>query len=160
MGRHHYDSELVSISVSASESILTFPRVTFVGYVACISVGVQYGIGKKFADVPPADYSKAIMWEAIGQGICIMGIAASKGSVAIFLLRIVLKKWHVAVLWFCIVSTTILCIITTTLLYLQCKPTAFLWDHTILGGYCWLNFTPVGLSMGGTYIYSIGLNTC
>lgn len=89
------------------------------------------------------------MWEAIGQGICILGIAASKGSVAIFLLRIVLRKWHIAVLWFCIVSTTIMCALTTTLLFLQCKPTAFLWDRTIAGGTCWLDFTKVGLSMGG-----------
>jgi len=74
--------------------------------------------------------------------------AASKSSVALFLLRIVLKKWHIALLWFVITSTTLLCIITTTLLYVQCKPTAFLWDHTIEGGYCWLNFTQVGLTMG------------
>ena len=99
------------------------------------------------------DYSKSIMWEAIGQGICIMGIAASKWSVAIFLLRIVLKKWHIALLWFCIASTGVLCIITTMLLYMQCRPTAFLWDQTIEGGYCWLNFTPVGLNMGGMYIH-------
>jgi hypothetical protein len=107
-------------------------------------------VGRKTADIVrlDLDYSKAIMWGAIGQGICIMGIAASKGSVAIFLLRIVLKKWHIALLWFCITSTTLLCIITTTLLFMQCKPTAFLWDQTIEGGYCWLNFTQVGLTMG------------
>jgi hypothetical protein len=91
------------------------------------------------------------MWEAIGQGICILGIALSKSSVAVFLLRIVVRRWHVYVLWFCIVSTSILCIITTTLLFLQCKPTAFLWDHSIEGGVCWLNFTHVGLSMGGKF---------
>jgi hypothetical protein len=104
-------------------------------------------------------YSKAIMWEAIGQAICIMGIAASKGSVAIFLLRIVLKKWHIAVLWFCIVSTTVLCVITTTLLFVQCKPTAFLWDQTIEGGYCWLSFTQVGLVMGGMYLPSLFMSS-
>ncbi|KAJ4299640.1 hypothetical protein N0V90_004886 [Kalmusia sp. IMI 367209] len=123
-------------------------KATFVGYVAAISVGIMYGIGKKYATVEPTNYSKAIMWEAIGQGICIMGIAASKSSVAVFLLRIVVTKWHKALLWFCIVSTTILCIITTTLLFLQCRPAAFLWDPTIEGGYCWLNFTRVGLTMG------------
>jgi hypothetical protein len=125
-------------------------KMTLIGYVGCISVGVTHGVGRKTADIVrlDLDYSKAIMWEAIGQGICIMGIAASKGSVAIFLLRIVLKKWHIALLWFCITSTTVLCIITTTLLFMQCKPTAFLWDQTIEGGYCWLNFTQVGLTMG------------
>jgi hypothetical protein len=98
-----------------------------------------------------ADYSKAIQWEAIGQGICILGIAASKSSVALFLLRIVIKKWHIAVLWAIIALTTILCIITTTLLFLQCKPAAFLWDRTIEGGVCWLDFEKVGLTMGCTF---------
>ena len=116
--------------------------------MACVSVGTSYGVGKKFAAVPRGDYSKAIMWEAIGQAICIMGIAASKGSVALFLLRIVIYRWHVIALWFCIVSTTIMCTITTTLLFVQCRPTAFLWDQTIEGGKCWLNFTVVGLTMG------------
>jgi hypothetical protein len=51
-----------------------------------------------------------------------MDLAASKGSVAIFLLRIVLTKWHVALHRFCIV-------ITTMLLFVSCKPTAFLCDH-------------------------------
>jgi hypothetical protein len=124
-----------------------------VGYVGCISVGITYGVGKRTLDIVRLDlnYSKAIMWEAIGQGICIMGISVSKASVAIFLLRIVVKKWHVALLWACIASTTILCIITTTLLFVQCKPSAFLWDRTIEGGYCWLNFTRVGLAMGCKY---------
>lgn len=111
-------------------------------------MGVQYGIGKKFAAVPPADYSKAIMWEAIGQAICIMGIAASKSSVAVFLLRIVILKWHKWLLWFCIISTTIWCTITTILLFCQTTPTAFLWDRTIVGGKQNFNFTPIGLSMG------------
>ena len=101
-------------------------QITFIGYVGCITVGVQYGIGKRYADVPPEDYSKAIMWEVIGQAICIMGIAASKSSVAVLLLRIVVLKWHRWLLWFCIVSTTTWCTVTTVLLFLQSKPTAFL----------------------------------
>ena len=88
------------------------------------------------------------MWEAIGQAICIMGIAASKSSVAVFLLRIVILKWHKALLWFCIISTTIWCTVTTVLLFVQTTPVAFLWDRTIVGGRQNFNFTPAGLSMG------------
>ncbi|KAF1967959.1 hypothetical protein BU23DRAFT_481807 [Bimuria novae-zelandiae CBS 107.79] len=121
---------------------------TFIGYVVCITVGVSYGLGKKHAAVLPEDYSKAVMWEAIGQGICIMGIAASKSSVAVFLLRIVVEKWHKALLWFCIASTTVWCTVTTILLFVQCEPAAFLWDREIEGGVQRFDFTPVGLCMG------------
>ncbi|OAK94201.1 hypothetical protein IQ06DRAFT_330277 [Phaeosphaeriaceae sp. SRC1lsM3a] len=145
-----YTRHYIVRNIGWDDVLMIVNLVAFIGYVGCISVGVTYGVGKKTADILrlELDYSKAIMWEAIGQGVCIMGIAASKSSVAIFLLRIVLRRWHIALLWFCIISTTVLCIITTTLLFVQCKPSAFLWDRTIEGGYCWLNFTQVGLSMG------------
>jgi hypothetical protein len=120
--------------------------------VISTSIGVTYGVGKKAAVVPAADYKKAIMWEAIGQGICIMGIAASKGAVALFLLRIVVHRWHIVLLRFCIISTTILCTITTIMLYAQCKPMAFLWDRTIEGGVCWLAFTDLAISTAGKSI--------
>jgi len=91
------------------------------------------------------------MWEVIGQGICILGIAISKASVALFLLRIVVLRWHKMLLWLCIIITSALCVITTILLFVQCKPAAFLWDTSIEGGYCWLKFTPVGITTGGTF---------
>lgn len=134
--------------LSFGKAIIDGLQITFIGYAGCINVGITYGIGKKSAAVPLEDYSKAIMWEAIGQGVCIMGIAASKSSVAVFLLRIVVLKWHKALLWLCIVSTTIWCIVTTTLLFLQCSPTAFIWDRSIAGGFQRYDFTPVGLAMG------------
>jgi len=145
-----YTRQYIVRNIGWDDVLMLVNLATFIGYVGCVSVGITYGVGKQTADIVRLDlnYSKSIMWEAIGQGICIMGIAASKGSVALFLLRIVIKRWHIAILWFCIASTTVLCIITTTLLYTQCVPSAFLWDQTIEGGYCWLNFTEVGLTMG------------
>ncbi|KAJ4991168.1 hypothetical protein SVAN01_03296 [Stagonosporopsis vannaccii] len=124
--------------------------VTFIAFIAATSVGISHGVGKKTEDIIRLglDNSKAIYWEAIGQGICIMGIAVSKAAIALFLLRIVLRKWHIALLWSVTISTAIFSTITTALLFLQCKPVAFLWDHTIPGGYCPINFTDVGLSMG------------
>jgi hypothetical protein len=53
-------------------------------------------------------------------------------------------------LWGTIITTTLLCCITSVLLFVQCAPVSFLWDHTIDGGYCWLNFTDVALTMGGS----------
>jgi hypothetical protein len=78
-----------------------------------------------------------------------MGIAVSKAAIALFLLRIVVRKWHIALLWSVMISTLIFSTITTALLFLQCKPVSFLWNPTIPGGHCPINFTDVGLSMGG-----------
>jgi hypothetical protein len=91
------------------------------------------------------------MWEVIGQGICILGIAASKASVALFLLRIVTARYQKTLLWTCIIVTSLLCMITTILLFVQCRPAAYLWDQNIPRGYCWLNFTPLGITTGGMF---------
>lgn len=89
-----------------------------------------------------------------------MGIAVSKASVALLLLRIVVKKWHIYLLWATIATTTLLCCITTTLLFLQCSPAAFLWDRDTDGGFCWLNFTDVALVMGGSFSWPISYKHC
>ncbi|KAF9690697.1 hypothetical protein EKO04_011492 [Ascochyta lentis] len=137
-------------SLGWDDLMMIINLATFIAFIATTSVGITYGVGKKTEDIIRLglDNSKAIYWEAIGQGICVMGIAASKASVALFLLRIVLRPWHIALLWSVIVTTTIFCTITTALLFFQCKPVAFLWDQTIPGGHCPINFTDVGLSMG------------
>lgn len=137
-------------SLGWDDYMMVINLATFIAFIATTSVGVSYGVGKKTEDIVRLglDNSKAIYWEAVGQGICIMGIAVSKAAIALFLLRIVVRKWHIALLWSVMVSTAVFSSITTTLLFLQCKPVSFLWNPTIPGGYCPVNFTDVGLSMG------------
>lgn len=84
-----------------------------------------------------------------------MGAAVSKASVALFLLRTTVKRWHVVLLWICIASTTFLCTVTTILMFVQCKPVSFLWNQTIEYGHCWLAFTDVELIMGGTWSFHL-----
>ncbi|KAF3003143.1 hypothetical protein E8E13_008760 [Curvularia kusanoi] len=137
-------------SLGWDDLMMVVNLIIFIAFIATTSIGINYGVGKKTEDIIRLglDNSKAIYWEAIGQGICIMGIAASKAAIALFLLRIVLRKAHIILLWSVVATTAIFATITTALLFLQCKPVAFLWDQTIPGGYCDINFTDVGLSMG------------
>ncbi|KAJ4368604.1 hypothetical protein N0V86_009511 [Didymella sp. IMI 355093] len=137
-------------SLGWDDYMMVINLATFIAFIATTSIGVSFGVGKTTEDIVRLglDNSKAIYWEAIGQGICIMGIAVSKAAIALFLLRIVVRKWHIALLWSVMISTLIFSTITTALLFLQCKPVSFLWDPTIPGGHCPINFTDVGLSMG------------
>ena len=119
-------------------------------FAIALSIGSHYGIGKYYVHVDPYEYPKAVMWDSIGTTICILAAAASKGSVALLLLRIVLQKWHKAVLWFCIILTTIMSISTASLFLLHCRPTAYLWDP-VIDGICWLTFEPIAITWGGEY---------
>ncbi|KAL5439828.1 hypothetical protein PMIN07_009666 [Paraphaeosphaeria minitans] len=149
IGMRSYTRHMILKNMGADDVLMIANLVTFVGFAACITVGVHYGISRGQAHYPRrTTYSKAIMWEAIGQAICTVGVAVSKSSVAVFLLRIVVSRWHKVMLWFCIATTTMWSVVATTLLFVQCRPTAYLWDWTIDGGYCWFNFTRVAISMG------------
>jgi hypothetical protein len=46
----------------------------FIAFIVTTSVGISYGVGKKAEDITRLglDNSKAIFWEAIAQGICIV----------------------------------------------------------------------------------------
>ncbi|KAF1930581.1 uncharacterized protein M421DRAFT_377119 [Didymella exigua CBS 183.55] len=137
-------------SLGWDDYMMVINLAVFIAFIATTSIGVSYGVGKTTEDIARLglDNSKAIFWEAVGQGICIMGIAVSKAAIALFLLRIVVRKWHIALLWSVMISTAIFSTITTALLFLQCKPVSYLWNPTIPGGHCPINFTDVGLSMG------------
>lgn len=118
------------------------------GYSACISAGTAYGIGQKRADIDPADYVQAHMFEIVGQGVCIFNIAISRGAVAFLLLRVVNRPLHKIFIWACIGTNSALVVFCTIAVFIQCLPIQSVWDQSIKGN-CWLNFAKIGLTTSG-----------
>lgn len=69
--------------------------------------------------------------EIAGQTCNIIAIATSKSAVAVFLLRLVIIPWHKAFLWFCIISTVIVCILCAVLDFFQSSPIAAMFDPSL-----------------------------
>jgi hypothetical protein len=120
------------------------------------SVGTTYGIGRHRAEIPAEDYINAMKYEVIGQAFCIFNIAISKAAVAFFLLRIVNKKWHKGVVWFILITNTIMATWTTIAVLIQCVPIERVWDISVPGN-CWLDFAKVGITCSGTLSHLIRL---
>jgi len=78
-------------------------------------------MGSHAADLGITQTVIAVKWEIAGQAMNIMAIATSKNSVALFLLRIVVKTSHQWVLWFCIASTSFVCASCIIFMFTQCK---------------------------------------
>lgn len=78
-----------------------------------------------------------------------MGIAASRSSVALLLLRIVVAKWHTRLLTAVVLVTMISCCVTTVLLFLQCKIMPSDWKQASSDQRCWIGFTNIALTIGG-----------
>jgi hypothetical protein len=102
------------------------------------------------SEVSVAQFSMANLLEIIGETALIAAISASKSSVAVFLLRIAVKRWHSAVLWFAMVSLAIMCFFCALLNYLQCFPIEHAWNVTIPAK-CWMSVTPLAITTGGQH---------
>lgn len=117
-------------------------------------------IGKRCS--PPSLLASALVvassWQSrrltlnVGQTFCIIGIATSKAGVAAFLLRIVEKTWHKAVLIAATVATTGICIVVALFDFIRCSPVASVWDPLITDAVCWVStssFTDLSVSLSG-----------
>jgi len=81
----------------------------------------------------------------------LVGIAASKASVAAFLLRITIHQWHKWTLYILIFIVTVSCFICALFDYIRCDPIESIWNFFIPGK-CWMDakgFTTLSAVVGG-----------
>lgn len=86
-------------------------------------------------------------WELISQVAGLMAIGVGKLAVGWFLLRIVRNKVQIAIIWVCLVITTVLTLFASIAAIVQCIPVESIWNPTVEGT-CWVNFSHVGYTVG------------
>jgi hypothetical protein len=60
----------------------------------------QYGFGQTMEEIGSIDMAvQATLYECIGQGFAIVGMAIAKASLGFFLLRLVTIAWHRIAIW-------------------------------------------------------------
>lgn len=64
-----------------------------------VHVAGNYGFGQDQRTLPYDDGVTAHMWETVGQTFIILGMGIGKMSLALFLLRIVIVRWHRIAVW-------------------------------------------------------------
>ena len=82
----------------------------------------------------------------IGQSFIGIGLAISKASFAIALLRLVQRRWQKLLLWFFIVSTSVSFALVILLAFASCTPVEKLWDSNVRGA-CWDSHALIGYSI-------------
>jgi len=119
--------------------------------VACTVAALQ-GFGQHSADLTTTAFVHASRSEIIGQTFCIVGIATSKASVSVFLLRIAVIKWHKWILYLTIVAVSGISFICGLFDFIRCDPVAHVWNPSIPAN-CWVStqqYTSVSLTLGST----------
>lgn len=64
-----------------------------------VHIAANYGFGQDQSTLSHEDGATAHKWEIIGQTFIIVGMGMSKMSLALFLLRIVVERWHRISIW-------------------------------------------------------------
>jgi len=144
-------------------------------YAAATTVSALKGLGRHAQDLTLDQFFEVTRIEIIGQtwvlfesshsrsplklttclSFGIIGVATSKASVSVFLLRITIIRWHRWVLYIVILCVSTSCFFCALFDYIRCDPVSHIWNPTIPAR-CWMTidqFTSLSLAVGGTYYY-------
>ena len=97
--------------------------------------GTEYGIGRHVYYLPHDRAVFATKLDWLGQAFVIPAVTIGKISVAFFILRLSNTKWHYYFLHTINVTLVLINIPLIIWTYVQCNPSALLWDPT-LPGHC------------------------
>jgi hypothetical protein len=136
-----------------------------IAYAAVCHVAATIGLGRHLTVVveenPNHVINVALLCD-IGEALAIMACTLGKTSFAVTLLRIVVHRWMIIVLWFVIVTMNLVNILAALFIFVQCKDPRHLWN-TAIPSECWPAdvFTHFSLFVGGMLcresIFTIGL---
>ncbi|KAJ5324197.1 hypothetical protein N7476_002797 [Penicillium atrosanguineum] len=134
-----------------------------VAYAAVCHVASTIGLGRHLAFVEenPENLINVALLCDIGESLAIMACTLGKTSFAVTLLRIVVQRWMIALLWFVIVTMNVINILAALFVFLQCKDPRHLWNPAIPSK-CWPDsvFTDFSLFVGGLCSCTITMDDC
>ncbi|KAJ5191095.1 uncharacterized protein N7498_010080 [Penicillium cinerascens] len=122
-----------------------------ISYSAVSHVASTIGLGRHLIVVEqnPNDLINVALLCDIGESLAIMACTLGKTSFAVTLLRIVVRRWMVALLWFVIFTMNVINVLAAVFVFVQCKDPRHLWNPAIPSK-CWPDsvFTNFSLFVG------------
>ncbi len=144
------------------------------------TIAGHYGFGQTMEEIGSIESAvQATLYECIGQGFAIVGMAIAKSSLGFFLLRLVTVRWHRIAIW-CAMTLVMAASIgelrvgccpfvfvpglteprTAQVLcfWLSCVPIKYVYDRRIPGGYCPIDTRPTSYILCGMFLGPWDLN--
>ncbi|KAJ5673993.1 hypothetical protein N7462_009432 [Penicillium macrosclerotiorum] len=131
--------------------IIIIATACLIAYAAICHVAVNLGLGRHLTAVEetPNNVIQVALLCDIGEVFAIMACTLGKTSFAVTLLRIVVQRWMIVVLWFVIVTMNLVNVLAALFIFVQCKDPRHLWNSAIPSE-CWPDsvFTDFSLFVG------------
>ncbi|ROV94564.1 hypothetical protein VMCG_08147 [Cytospora schulzeri] len=133
------------------DHVYTLSGVFLFLYVLFLQISAEYGFGRDITTLSADDAADAVKWEMVGQTFAVLGMAIAKWSLGLFLLRIVVQRWHRVAIWSTMISLMLVSVLTAVVFWIQCLPPASIYDRRVEGR-CIVKITPVSILLGGKRI--------
>ncbi|OOQ86296.1 hypothetical protein PEBR_22866 [Penicillium brasilianum] len=131
--------------------IIIVATACLIAYTAVCHAASTIGLGRHLAFVAetPSHVIDVALLCDIGEALAIMACTLGKTSFAVTLLRIVVHRWMIYVLWFVIVTMNVVNVLAALFIFVQCKDPRHLWNPAIPSE-CWPSdvFTNFSLFVG------------
>lgn len=86
----------------------------------------------------------------VGQTFAVLGMAITKVSLGLFLLRLVVINWHRIAIWLVMTTLCICSVLTAVMLWMQCTPVEGIYDPRVKPtANCNIAITPFAILLGG-----------
>jgi hypothetical protein len=115
----------------------------------------MHGFGQTITTLEMDSAVQAVYNEMIGQTFAVLGMAIAKVSLGIFLLRIVVRRWHRISIWIAMVSLSIVSVMTAIIFWVQRIPSKSIYDPRVPGRTV-IQVTPFSVLLGGMFLFQLG----
>ncbi|KAK8030222.1 hypothetical protein PG993_011513 [Apiospora rasikravindrae] len=129
-----------------------FTCVLIVAYSSLETVAAYHGYGQY--DLDGDTIARSTYFRMLGQTFSLIATGASKATVGLFLLRLVVVRWMVIAIWVVMVIMGILSTLATIFTWAACTPVVFTWDERIPGGTC-INTVPLAMGLASTFAVTV-----
>ncbi|KAM0143230.1 hypothetical protein ACHAP3_001363 [Botrytis cinerea] len=150
IGLRLYTKGFITRNVGFDDYLIIISWFMLMPYTAACTAAATQGFGQHSSDLTIEAFANATRSEIIGQTFCIIGIATSKASASVFLLRLAVVEWHKWVLYITMFAVTGIAIICALFDFIRCDPIAHVWNPYIPAK-CWVSteqFTAISITVG------------
>ncbi|KAJ5782941.1 hypothetical protein N7457_004715 [Penicillium paradoxum] len=134
-----YTRTVVRGNTGWDDWLLVVTWLLMAAFAGLCTGAAYYGMGVHADRLTVDESVHGMLLLLTGQSIISIAMGLSKCAVAAFLMRIVIKKWHIYFLWFWNISIMVLSILLAITVFAQCTPVYSIWDPRVPPESCPLN---------------------